>query len=108
MDRRNFIKSTGIGLAAFILAGTLPEAEAATGEPATTPEQPKPHAVEWKISQVHHMQYAIVYGYDKKTLEVKYYKLAIPLYGPDDTDRMKSELVNHAREELIADGYMLM
>jgi len=111
MDRRNFIKSTGIGLVALLLAGQLPKIETPK---AKVPEVvPKPHGnVEWFTDQNQHMLCAKVYGYNKKTLEVEWVDIAIPHSeleilshcGEDYIEQLKAEIIGRARYDLREHG----
>ena len=119
MDRRGFIKSTGIGLAALLIAGKVTLADST---PKQAPEPNKPqdklykqqftndYTPKWVIRDPHYLC-TTVYGYDKKTLELMLVPVVLPEAeleffkdDPDEIERMKARLVYYAKQHLIETG----
>ena len=109
MERRDFIKSTGLGLAAFFIVGTVP-LEPKPEAIEAKPYHPVMHKVpQWRYSQDNFFICATVYGYDKKTLEIKSIEVTIPeaelkLSGPEYTEVWKEQIIARARQQLIDGG----
>ena len=120
MDRRGFIKSTGIGLAALLIAGKVTLADST---PVPTTEAPKlkdklfkqqyanVYEVNWKLNEAYHRWEAIVKGYNKKTMELMFVPISLPeaethffADDPEEIERMKARLVYYAKQHLIETG----
>ena len=116
MDRRGFLKNTGLALAGLLAAGLVLPAVVKAAEPVVeTPRQP-PHYpfpygrvrdINWELYQNDHKWHATVHGYDRSTYELKFCPLTIP-EAEMDYYRSDPEAFETLKYELAARGAQIL